>query len=52
MLCLLLRLPQGISSKDVRFACRDRTALLSLLYRGMELAVARGSCGLGPTVLG
>ena len=43
---------QGLSSKDVKFACKERAALLSLLYRGVELAVARGSCGLGPTLLG
>lgn len=48
------RLPlwQGLKTKDARFACRERAALLSTLYRGVELAVARGSCGLGPTVLG
>lgn len=43
---------QGLSSKDVKFACKERPALLSLLYHSIELAVARGSCGLGPTVLG
>ncbi len=43
---------QGLKAKDAKFACRERAALLSTLYRGIELAVARGSCGLGPTVLG
>ena len=50
--CWPVATPQGLSSKDVKFACKERAALLSLLYRGIELAVARGSCGLGPTLLG
>jgi hypothetical protein len=44
--------PQGLGSKDVKLACKERAALLSLLYRCVELAVARGTCGLGPTLLG
>lgn len=43
---------QGLKAKDVRFACRDRAALLSVLYRAVEAAVARGASGLGPTLLG
>lgn len=43
---------QGLKTKEAKFSCRERAALLSTLYRGIELAVARGSCGLGPTVLG
>lgn len=48
--CAALR--QGIKGKEAKFAVRERAALLSLLYRGVELAVARGSSGLGPTLLG
>lgn len=42
---------QGLA-KDAKFACRERAGLLAALYRGVELAVARGSSGLGPTILG
>ena len=42
---------QGLA-KDAKFACRERAGLLAALYRGVELAVARGSSGLGPTLLG
>lgn len=42
---------QGLG-KDSKFACRERAGLLAALYRGVELAVARGSSGLGPTLLG
>lgn len=43
---------QGLKTKDAKFAVRDRAALLALLYRGLELGVAAGTCGLGPTLLG
>ena len=45
-------LRQGLKAKEAKFACRDRAALLSCLYRAVELAGARGSSGLGPTLLG
>jgi glutamate synthase domain-containing protein 2 len=35
------RCPQGLSTQDAKFACRERAALLSQLYMFMEAAVAR-----------
>jgi hypothetical protein len=52
-----MRLPltnsqQGLKSKDARFACKDRAALLTVLYQNITISVARGMSGLGPTLLG
>lgn len=47
----LLRM-QGLNSKDAKFACKDRAALLTVLYQTVAAAVARGTSGIGPTFLG
>lgn len=44
--------PQGLKSKDAKFACKDRAALLSALCFNISIATARGLSGLGTTVLG
>lgn len=50
--CPPLRPLQGLKAKDAKFACKDRAALLSALYQAVALAAARGTSGLGSTVLG
>ncbi|GAB4814092.1 hypothetical protein N2152v2_001138 [Parachlorella kessleri] len=43
---------KGLKSKDAKFACKERAALLSALYQNISFAAARGVSGLGPTILG
>ena len=43
---------QGLNSKDARFACRDRAAVLCALYGSIGSAAARSICSLAPSILG
>lgn len=43
---------KGLKSRDAKFACKDRAALLEALYRAVAAATIRGSSGLGPSLLG